>query len=234
MSGTPSSFLTKSIVLLSLVLIFMGGSMYLGKELGRNIMALTKSNIEGRLPGGDSAAGGEGEGLAIDLLGGRSSFGFNESTYTPDQFPHNWADPSESDLSVTSEEPAVEIAILDENGATEEGAEGSEAGVEGDSGEASDSQAGDETPTRKPIDFGLGDTTTFRIQVGTFSDRANAENLWKDLNKAGFDASISTFKDGDVTKYRVTVGTYHTREEADKVAEQIRTMGFDAWVQQLS
>ncbi|MCK4719179.1 SPOR domain-containing protein, partial [bacterium] len=102
-----------------------------------------------------------------------------------------------------------------------------------DNGNIQDPQR-DEPPIGE-IDTGPGDEDViYRIQVGTFSERENAENVWESLIQADYDASISTYTDSDRVMYRVQVGMYQDRLEADRDAEELRRMNFDAWVYQLS
>jgi hypothetical protein len=236
MSGNSSSFLTKSIILIVLVIIAFGGSTFAGKELGRKIMDVTRSNLNshnmtveapGQTEGGDN--------LFIDLADGRSSFGFDSNGSGANQFPREWADPVDQNISTVNGEANVVINLLDP---TETG----DIATDGTTGEdTSGSDATGEKPggNDNPFDLGSGAGTetgdaTYRIQVGTFSDSANAESVWSSLIQAGYDASISTYTDADKVMYRVQVGVYHDRLEADKDAEELRSMNFDAWVYELN
>jgi hypothetical protein len=225
MSGTTGGFLTKSIILLGLVLISMGGSMYLGKGLGRNIMAMTRSNLETHFPQAGSSESADDGGYVLDVVSGRTSFGYDSEEFGANQFPREWADPTEEEFAETGEEANVEITVLDEGG--EEAAANAEEGGE-ESAAESDSRSSD----RSRI-FDLGVEAAYRIQIGIYSERANAESVWSDLTQAGYDASVSTYNDGDQVRYRVAVGMYKSREEADRVAEELRSMNFDAYVYQV-
>ena len=231
MSGSQGGFLTKSIILLSLVLVSMGKSMYFGKQLGRNIMQLTRTNIERNFPDVDSSETSDDSDFVVDIASGRTSFGYESDEFGTNRFPRDWADPTEEDFEDVSEDPTVDVTILDETEEDiSEATDTSDVEIDGEESE--------EEPAIVPsIDdgiFGLGDDSTFRIQVGTFSERENAENVWNSLTTAGYNASVSTYTDEDTIRYRVTVGTYHSREEADGVAEELRRMNFDAWVYEVS
>jgi len=228
MSGTTGGFLTKSIILLGLVLISMGGSMYLGKGLGRNIMALTRSNIETRFPQAGTSESADDGGYVLDMVSGRTSFGYDSDEFGANPFPREWADPTEEEFTETSEEATVDITVLDEDG--EEATANAEEG--GEATEETAEEVGSQSSDRSRI-FNLGVEAAYRIQVGTFSERANAESVWSSLTQAGYDASVSTYNDGDQVRYRVAVGMYKSREEADRVAEELRSMNFDAWVYQV-
>ena len=227
MSGSSSGFLTKSIILLGLVLLCMGTSMYFGKQLGRNIMQLTRTNIERNFPEYNSSEASDESDFVVDVASGRASFGYNPDEFGANQFPREWADPGEEEFEDVSEDPSVDIAILDDTEAGESATSdesAADSGATEESGEAAEQSRGDSHI------FGLGGDSVFRIQVGTYGERENAENVWNSLTTAGYDASVSTYTDEDKVRYRVTVGTYHGREEADAIAEQLRSMNFDAWV----
>jgi len=234
MTGASSAFLTRSIILLALVLISMGTSMYFGRELGRDIMSLTKSNIEERFPDAGTSGTGEDDGFVLDLVSGRSSFDYDSESFGQNQFQREWADPEEEEFPTSADDPSVEISIIPvpENSEDQHPVNELADNREGESIEPGTNPML-ENRTRGNIDWGLGDETTFRIQVGTYSERENAENVWHDLTTAGYDASFSTYTENDTVRYRVQVGTYHSRDEALVVADRIRSMGFDAWVFEL-
>jgi cell division protein FtsN len=226
MSSNYSGFLTKSIVFLALVMIAMGTSLYMGKSLGRNIMDLTRQNIDQRFGGETPTASDENNEYVLGEVGGRSGFGYSPDEFGGNQFPREWADPDESQITTAgTEEPAVELEVLDtpsENG--------EETPAETDEAESTGDAEATEKPASQTV-FDLTDTEIiFRIQVGTFEQRENAENVWRRLTQAGFDARISTYTENDATKYRVQVGDYPSQEVANQVAEELRSMNFNAWV----
>lgn len=223
MVASSSGFLTKSIVVLSLFLVSMGVSVYLGKMVGRDIMALTRSNIEERFPGALDASSGSQS--AFQETSGRSQFGFDPASFAPEQAPAAWAQPEADQFSTVRDEAVVEISLLPE--------EQQDAAEEADTQpEEASEKPQEERVTDSDSIFQLSGSSLFRIQVGTFSKRENAENVWRSLTSAGFDAHITVYNDADGEKYKVSVGAYKTREEADRVAERLRSMNFDAWVYQ--
>ncbi len=223
MSGVSSSFLTKSIILLALVIVAFGGSTYFGKELGRKIMDVTRSNLETHSLMLESSNQGIGIDDVVLDIDGRDTFGFDSDNFGNNRFPREWADPEEGEFETVSEEPGVVINLLDppshniDNGGTQDPQHEERPIVVTDTG--TDEEDGD---------------VIYRIQVGTFSERENAENVWESLIQADYDASISTYTDSDRVMYRVQVGMYQDRLEADRHAEELRSMNFDAWVYQLS
>ncbi len=226
MTATYSGFLTKSIIFMALVIMAMAASLYFGKSLGKNIMALTRSNLEERGQGQSSDTPDSNDEFVIDVVSGRTGYGYTADGFGSNPFPRDWADPSEDELAGVGDDALVELEIL-------EGQDGESGETETrtnlfDLGSGEENQVGgieEPAPTIEPE----GDLT-FRIQVGTFEERANAENVWSRLTQAGFDARISTYREDDLLRYRVQVGDYTSQSVADAVAEELRSMNFAAWV----
>ncbi|HHY10973.1 MAG TPA: hypothetical protein GX528_10495 [Firmicutes bacterium] len=65
----------------------------------------------------------------------------------------------------------------------------------------------------------------YRVQVGVFSQKANAERILARLRQAGYEA-ISTPK----APYRVQTGAFDSRENAENLAQELRSKGFEAIV----
>lgn len=59
------------------------------------------------------------------------------------------------------------------------------------------------------------------IQVGSFSDKSNADSTLERLRKAGYDSFMQEIKVGDKVLYRVRVGPEAERESAEKLQEKI-------------
>ncbi len=223
MNENSSTFLGKGIVLLVLFLICVGASMYMGKELGSQIMATTRSNIEEKFPENTGDGTLAGDEMTYDFVGGRGSFDYNSSEFGANRFPSEWADPTEEELDTPPEAPEVVISPVGPDGE-----------IIGDPDNLLvDNPVTDDPPDDPPI-FELGDPTTYRIQVGTYNERQNAENVWGDLTQAGYNSSIASFAGDDGEQiYKVTVGVYNNLEDADRVADELRRMGFDGWVQEV-
>ncbi len=66
----------------------------------------------------------------------------------------------------------------------------------------------------------------YRVQVGAFSARENAENYAKKVRAAGFGAMVVTV--GKL--YRVQTGAFAIRTNADNFAKSVRKAGFAAFV----
>ena len=66
----------------------------------------------------------------------------------------------------------------------------------------------------------------FAVQVGSFSDVRNAENLMDVLIKNGLSAYSVKVTVGDSDMYRVRVGYYGSREEAERVVQVLNKLGY--------
>lgn len=225
MVNTSGAFLTKSVILLSLLIISMGTSLVLGKAMGKSIMALTRSNIQEKV---EKSKGGSNNSSDLMIgMGERSSFGFNSENFGTDRLKI-WADPQVEQFSSVTDEPSVRVDILEDSSGEENGS-GQVDGSQETSQEIQNTTEEEKKQNDGSI-FSLSGKSTFRIQVGTFRDEINAESVWKRLTQAGYDAHVSALNDANGTRYKVYVGAYKNREEADKVAEQLRSLNFDAWV----
>lgn len=66
----------------------------------------------------------------------------------------------------------------------------------------------------------------YRVQVGAFKNKANAEALMAKIKSAGFDCIIKQY--GDL--YKCQIGAYSAKSNADKIMEQVIKKGFNAFV----
>lgn len=69
----------------------------------------------------------------------------------------------------------------------------------------------------------------YKVQVGTFANRANADRLLKKLKKKGYDACITTVHIGKMF-YRVQVGAYKVKSNAEATKKKLQKAGFDALI----
>lgn len=68
------------------------------------------------------------------------------------------------------------------------------------------------------------DSPVYRVQIGAFSSKSNAENQYHKVQAAGFDPIM--VKNGST--YRIQVGAYKQKANADAQMKQIKAAGFDA------
>lgn len=71
---------------------------------------------------------------------------------------------------------------------------------------------------------------TYRVQIGIYQNRENANQVAQTLRASGFQAAIVPFQRDGNTVYRVQVGVYRNKETADTVAKSVRDKGFEAYV----
>ena len=76
------------------------------------------------------------------------------------------------------------------------------------------------------------DSTLYRVQVGAFKVKANAEALRKKLRAMGFtDAFIKSAVDTSGTIYRVQVGAFRDKANAEAMLAKVKAAGFtDAYI----
>ncbi|SKA78465.1 N-acetylmuramoyl-L-alanine amidase [Clostridium sp. USBA 49] len=67
----------------------------------------------------------------------------------------------------------------------------------------------------------------YKVQVGAFSKKENAENLTNKLKSQGY--SVYMYKDTD-SLYKVQVGAFSKKENADKLASKLKADGYNTFV----
>ena len=77
-----------------------------------------------------------------------------------------------------------------------------------------------------PID---GAKKLYRVQVGAFKDRSNAEKKLRQISATGTDCFITELQDGF---YRVQCGAYSVRQNAENKMNALKYMGFDAIIKE--
>lgn len=65
------------------------------------------------------------------------------------------------------------------------------------------------------------------IQLGSFSSRANAQRLVRELGDKGYEAYVLPTRGGSRELFRVRVGSARTREEARALGGRLRSSGYD-------
>ena len=69
---------------------------------------------------------------------------------------------------------------------------------------------------------GVPEGSGWSAQVGSFSNRDNAEGLTQQLRGEGFDAFLMRHERGGSTFYRVRVGLEPEREDAERIARRVK------------
>lgn len=74
-------------------------------------------------------------------------------------------------------------------------------------------------------------STLYRVQVGAFSKKANAERKMEAVKAAGFDAFLTCMDD---TLWRVQIGAFAVKANADRMLEKVLAAGFSGYVTKVS
>lgn len=78
----------------------------------------------------------------------------------------------------------------------------------------------------KPTETAETSSRLFRVQAGTFANRANADALATELREKGYKTEIHSVQVEDRTLYRVQLGGYRTREDAQELANDLSAEGY--------
>jgi rare lipoprotein A len=73
----------------------------------------------------------------------------------------------------------------------------------------------------------------YTIQVGSFTDRTNAETLHDSLIGLFDNVRIEEFKTSDTTYYRVRVGKFPSRDKADIAADELSRSGYSGFITEM-
>ena len=80
-------------------------------------------------------------------------------------------------------------------------------------------------PTNKKPDFPGTPADGWTVQLGSFASRANADRLVRELQRKGFQASVSQSSGGGRRLYRVRVGPTADRTAAEQLTAKLRAAG---------
>lgn len=69
--------------------------------------------------------------------------------------------------------------------------------------------------------------TLYRVQVGAYRERKNADAMMQKLHDKGYDTYLILASDG---LYKVQIGAYAIRTNADAMAQRLKTDGFDTYL----
>lgn len=67
----------------------------------------------------------------------------------------------------------------------------------------------------------------YRVQVGAFKNKANADRMYHRLKAAGYDTYMVQGGDG---LYRVQTGAFKNRQNADSLASKLKKAGYDVYI----
>jgi len=80
----------------------------------------------------------------------------------------------------------------------------------------------------------LPEPSTYKIQAGTFSNKASADRLASDLADHGYRVDIATIPSDSRTLYRVQVGEYKSRDNADAVVIKLKSDGYSPTISRVA
>ena len=85
------------------------------------------------------------------------------------------------------------------------------------------------TPTPVPAEYDI----FYTIQVGAFTERANAEKLHNSLIGLYNDVRIEEFQTSETTYFRVRVGRFQSRDEANPIASELSESGLSGFITEM-
>lgn len=72
--------------------------------------------------------------------------------------------------------------------------------------------------------------SSYRVQAGTYTNKASADRLSSDLADHGYRAEVKTVQVEARTLYRVQIGEYKSKTNADEVASKLKDDGYSPTV----
>ena len=87
----------------------------------------------------------------------------------------------------------------------------------------------------KIVAFGIGEdfreeASIYTVQVGSFSKKANAEDLLQEVRRVFQEAYMTVLETTGGNYYRVRVGRFETREMAYRVAQKLASLGYSVLI----
>lgn len=72
--------------------------------------------------------------------------------------------------------------------------------------------------------------TVFKVQLGAFSTKDNAQTLINELKGKGVDATVVPLKKDGKDYFRVQAGAYKNKENAEKIADDLKKQGYPVFI----
>ncbi|MGG3804851.1 N-acetylmuramoyl-L-alanine amidase [Metabacillus fastidiosus] len=69
-------------------------------------------------------------------------------------------------------------------------------------------------------------STLYKVQIGAFKERANAESLAAEAKAKGLDSIVKQ----EDNLYKVQIGAFSSRENAEQLAEEAKSKGFNVYI----
>jgi hypothetical protein len=201
---------TRGIIILTVLLLSVTVSFFMGRILGNELMTSGREQLEPfTSPTGEDAE-------AETAFAGHTQSPYGYEGPTSDRFPLSMASTEDEDAA-SSDTHIITIGPIESSD---------------DSGESSDEEA--EMSDLFSLDEAQSSEGAhlFRVQVGVFQVRENADSLAAALRKEAYNAYTQevVFESGEV-RWKVYVGPFSTLEDANVTAEELRDGNYDCYVQ---
>ena len=85
-------------------------------------------------------------------------------------------------------------------------------------------------PTPTPPPSTSSGNTYYRVVVGSYKERSNAEDIQSKLKSNGFDAFLVAFEKDGVNYLRVVAGSYKEKTNAIDTQNKLKAKGFDSFL----
>ena len=73
--------------------------------------------------------------------------------------------------------------------------------------------------------------TYYRVVAGSYTSKANAQNIVNELNKKGYSSFIATFTKDNMLYYRCIAGSYSIKSNATEYVEKLKADGYSAFIE---
>lgn len=86
------------------------------------------------------------------------------------------------------------------------------------------------TPPQNPTTPTTNTKTMYRVQVGSYGVRANAEKMLSNLKAKGYSGMIMPVTVNGKKMYRVQVGSFSVKSNAEKLLKELKSKGYSALI----
>ena len=213
-----SRYFTRGVIILTVLLLVVAVSFFMGKILGNELMESGKERLKPFLASNEGKAAEETE--TPSQAGSGPDMAYKGPT--DDRFDASWATPTKD----AGESPAAADTLPVSIEPIEPGQkEDTTKNDEGSSSKTSSLFGLDSGNDEKPAE------TSFRVQVGVFKLEGNADSLAEALRKEQYSAYVQKveYAGGDI-RWKVFVGPFKTLEAANAAAEGLRERSYEAFV----
>jgi len=209
-------FYIKVIIFLIFMLLAVIVSFILGRQFGYFLMGDLQSDkkLQGAVEQAEST-----EGKYSPLVSPR--FKYNPDEFPRDEFNTGTVEKPSED-QVVGEGVDVDMSYVGQSSNSKEifdlGNEGTNAGQ----------QVKEEEKPLSEEEI-IESNVIYKVYLGTFSNKDNAENIYIKLKSDGYEPYIEEIIKDNQTSYRVQIGAFRNIDNANALAEELRKKGYNAW-----